>query len=109
MGNCIKEFMIRLIDAYPNSEILFDASSPLGVKIASKKVVESSGLDEKSYLVWGLKDKKDILAWDSRIRLIAVHYYYRTEVVGIRNKLMGLLSDCLGMQYMIHLGLGRAA
>ena len=47
----IKNFIIRLIDAFPYSEILFDVSSPLGVKIANKKVVESSGLDEKSHLV----------------------------------------------------------
>ena len=102
----IKEFIIRLIDAYPNSEILFDVSSPLGVKIANKKVVESSGLDEKSHLVWGLEKKEDILSWDKRIRIIATYYYYRTQVIGFRNKLMGKFSDFLGIQYMIHLGLG---
>ncbi len=32
------------------SEILFDVSSPAGVKIADKKVIESSGPGEKSYL-----------------------------------------------------------
>ena len=102
----IKEFIIRLIDAYPNSEILFDVSSPLGVKIANKKVVESSGLDEKSHLVWGLEKKEDILSWDRRIRIIDTYYYYRTQVVGLRNKLIGKFSDFLGIQYMIHLGLG---
>ncbi len=35
----IKGFMIRLIDRYPGSEILFDVSSPLGVKVANKKVI----------------------------------------------------------------------
>jgi O-methyltransferase involved in polyketide biosynthesis len=102
----IKEFIIRLIDTYPNSEILFDVSSPLGVKLANKKVVESSGLDEKSYLIWGLEKKEDILSWDTRIRIIDTYYYYRTLRIGIRNILMGMLSDFLGIQYMIHLGLG---
>lgn len=53
----IKGFIIRLMDAYPNSEILFDACSPIGVRVANKKVIESAGLDEKSHLIWGLKDK----------------------------------------------------
>ena len=102
----IKKFVIRLIDKYPNSELLFDISSPLGVKLANKKVVESSGLDEKSHLIWGLEKKEDILSWDKRIRIIETYFYYRTQVNGLRNKLMGKLSDFLGIQYMIHLGLG---
>jgi len=102
----IKEFIIRLIDTYPNSEILFDVSSPLGVKVANKKVVERSGLDEQSHLVWGLENKENILSWDARIRIIETYYYYQTQVIGIRNRLMGKLSDILGIQYMIHLRLG---
>jgi O-methyltransferase involved in polyketide biosynthesis len=102
----LKEFIIRLIDTYPNSEIIFDVSSPLGVKIANRKVIESSGLDEKSHLIWGLRSKKDILSWDTRVRIIRTYYYYRTLDVGIRNMVLGLLSDLLGIQYMIHLGLG---
>ena len=102
----IQEFVLRLIDRYPGSELLFDASSPLGVKIANKKVVESSGLDEKSHLVWGLRKKGDIVSWDARIRIIDTYSYYRTQVDGLRNRLMGLISDFLGIQYMIHLGLG---
>ncbi len=105
----IKEFIIRLIDAYPNSEILFDVSSPLGVKIANKKVIENSGLDEKSHLVWGLENKKVILAWDPRIKIIATYYYFRTLRIGLRNLLMGLLSDYLGIQYMLHLKLGEGS
>jgi O-methyltransferase involved in polyketide biosynthesis len=104
--NEIKEFMIRLVDKYPGSEILFDVSSPFGVKVANKKVVESAGLGEKSHLVWGLENKKDILTWDPRIKLIATHYYFRTLRIGLKNILMGMLSDFLGIQYMLHLRLG---
>ena len=43
----IKEFVIRLTDTYPNSESLFDVSSPLGVKIANKTVLENAGLNQK--------------------------------------------------------------
>jgi O-methyltransferase involved in polyketide biosynthesis len=104
--NEIKEFIIRLIDSYTGSEILFDVSSPIGVKIANKKVIESSGLDKKSFLTWGLKNKKDMLTWDSRIRIVGTYYYFRTLRIGIRNIFMGMLSDFLGIQYMVHLRLG---
>jgi hypothetical protein len=66
-------------------------------------------LEESSYLIWGLEDKKEILSWDSRIRILGVHYYYQTGVAGIRNRLLGKLSDFLGVQYMIHLKLGGGA
>ncbi len=102
----VKDFLIRLIDKFPGSEILFDVSSPIGVKIANQKVVESSGLGEESHLVWGLENKKKILAWDPRIRLMGTYYYFRTLRIGLRNILLGLLSDFLGIQYMLHLGLG---
>ncbi|MBN1148877.1 MAG: class I SAM-dependent methyltransferase [Anaerolineales bacterium] len=105
----IKGFIVRLIDAYPNSEILFDVSSPTGVRVANKKVIESSGLDERSYLKWGPKNKNDILAWDPRISLIGAYYYFRSLRMSLRNILMGTLSDFLGIQYMLHLRLGNSA
>ena len=64
--NQIKDFIIRLVNKYPGSEMLFDVCSPIGVRVANKKVVESSGLDERSHLTWGLENKKDILTWDSK-------------------------------------------
>jgi len=102
----IKGFIIDLIDAFPQSELLFDICSTMGMKVANKKVVESSGLDERSYLTWGVDHKRDIVAWDKRIELIGTYYYYRNPRIGIRNFLMGTLADSLGIQYMIHLRLG---
>ena len=101
----IKEFVLRLVAKYPGSELLFDVSSPMGVKIANQKVVESSGLDENSHLVWGVERKEDLLEWDERISLIDTYFYYQGRVEGLRNILLGRLSDILGIQYMLHLGL----
>jgi O-methyltransferase involved in polyketide biosynthesis len=106
-GPQIRELTLRILHAFPGSELLFDASSPTGVKIANKKVVESSGLDERSYLKWGLDNKKEILAWDPGIRILATYYYFRTFRMSPRNIVMGVLSDSLGIQYMLHLQLGR--
>jgi len=102
----IRDFILRLVDAFPGSELLFDVCSPTGMRVANKKVVGSTGLGEKSYLTWGLEDKKDILSWDARIRLIGTYHYFRNVKTGPRNRLMGMFSDVLGIQYMLHLGLG---
>ncbi|QPM69021.1 class I SAM-dependent methyltransferase [Atribacter laminatus] len=104
----IRDFIITLVNTFPGSELLVDVCSPLGMKIANKKVIESSGLDKKSNLVWGLKNKKDILAWDERIKLLGTYYYFRDHhFKGIRNQFMGFLSDLLGIQYVIHFQLGK--
>jgi O-methyltransferase involved in polyketide biosynthesis len=102
----IKAFIVRLIDRFPGSEIVFDASSPLGVRICNKRVVDRSGLGERSHLVWGLKRTGDVATWDSRIRIVGTYCYYRKQVSGLRSKLMGMLADLIRIQYMIHLRLG---
>lgn len=101
----IKGFILRLIKRFPGCELLFDVCSPIGVKVANKKVVQNTGLDEKSYLVWGLKDKEELLTWDPHIKILHVYYYFRSLRIGLGNFLVGLLSDLVGMQYMIHLKL----
>jgi O-methyltransferase involved in polyketide biosynthesis len=96
----------NLLMSFPGSEIIFDVCSPIGLRIANKKVVESSGLDARSHLKWGLKNVKDILTWDERIFLMGKHYYFRSPQIGLRNYLLGIFSNMIGIQYMIHLKLG---
>ena len=99
----IQTFFLKLREKFPGCEIIFDVASEIGVRMANKKVIESSGLDERSQLVWGLKSVKEILGWDPRIKLIRKYYYFRTLRIGPRNLLMGTLSDLLGIQYLLHL------
>ena len=56
----VKTFLKRIADVFPGCEVFLDACSPRGVEIANKRVINSSGLDEKSYLKWGLKNTEDI-------------------------------------------------
>lgn len=106
----VRAFILRLLEAFPGSELLCDVSSPLGVRVANKKVVESAGLDERSHLVWGLVDRRELLSWDARLRLLATYYYFRRPGrIGVRNRLLGTLSDLLRIQYMLHLQLGARA
>jgi O-methyltransferase involved in polyketide biosynthesis len=102
----IKAFVVRLLDRYPGSGLVFDASSPFGVSVCNKRVVDRSGLGEQSHLVWGLKRTNDVASWDPRIEIVGTYYYYRTQVAGLRNKLVGMLADLLRIQYMIQLRLG---
>lgn len=101
----IKNFLIDLADRFPGNQIVFDVSSAYGVKVANKKVIQSSGLDERSYLTWGLDRVDDLLAWDPRLHILDILYYFKRKNLNIssRNRLFGYLSDYLKIQYMIHL------
>jgi len=102
--NEIKDFFIRLADKFPGCEILFDASSPTGVRAANKKVIEAGGMDEKSYLKWGLEDPAVITGWDNRISIFNKYSFFK-DVSGLpfKIRLGGFFSDMLKIMYMLHL------
>jgi O-methyltransferase involved in polyketide biosynthesis len=102
----VKKFFLCLLENFPGSEIFFDVCSPIGLKVANNKVVESSGLDARSHLKWGLKNAKDLLSWDVRIQMIGKHYYFHSSRIGLRNYLLGIVANMLGIQYLLHIKLG---
>jgi O-methyltransferase involved in polyketide biosynthesis len=101
----IKTFFARLADGFPGCEVIFDASSSYGIKIANKMVIKRGGMDEKSYLVWGLEKPDDLLAWDPRIMVIETLYYFRDnrKILPFNIWLIGSYSDYKQVQYMLHL------
>ena len=104
----IKGFLKELADRFPGGEMLFDVCSPYGVKVANQMVVKRAGLDERSFLIWGLAHTKDILSWDKRFRILRTITYFGDRRLGFKLRLLGFVSDLLKAQYMIHLGLGEA-
>jgi O-methyltransferase involved in polyketide biosynthesis len=40
----------------PGVEVLFDYSSPKGIEVANKKVIDKGGMSKASYLKWGIED-----------------------------------------------------
>ncbi|MBN1873304.1 MAG: class I SAM-dependent methyltransferase [Anaerolineae bacterium] len=50
--------------------IIFDYSSLRGIKIANRKVIEDSGMDEDAYLKWGIDNIKEIEKWSHRIKVV---------------------------------------
>ena len=105
----IKDFLIRLADNFPGSEIFFDVSSPYGIKRANEMIIKNSGLDEGSYLKWELKSTKDILSWDERFKLLKTYDYYRGRHhhLSLQSKIIGFISDLFRIQYMVHLAIMR--
>ena len=103
----IREFLIRLADRFPGSEMLFDVSSPYGVKVANRMVIRKSGLDEKSFLKWGLENTRTISDWDPRLQVIDTGFYFgaRARRLSLKNRGFGFISDFLKIQYMLHLRL----
>jgi O-methyltransferase involved in polyketide biosynthesis len=105
----IRGFFRSLADEFPGGEILFDVCSPLGVKTANRMVVQRAGMDERSFLVWGLEKPEEILSWDERLTFLKPIFYFGEKRLDLRIRMQGFFSDLLKIQYMIHLGWGEAA
>ncbi len=103
----IRSFFEKAADLFPNSEIVFDATSPTGLKVANKTVIKSSGLNKNSFLKWGLQSAKKLKAWDKRIEIMEESVFFK-DLKGkydIKTKITAFMSDALKMQYLVHLKL----
>jgi len=100
----IKDFLIKIADRFSSSELLFDVTSKQGIKIANS-IIAKTGLDQNSFMKWALMNKKIILSWDSRFKLIGVHYTFKQKNLNLsfRNRIIGTISDFLNIQYILHL------
>lgn len=105
----VKTLLIRLADAFPASEVFFDACSPRGVRLANRRVIAAGGMDQSAVLKWGVRRAKEIESWDSRITLLAEYPIFRNMRRGLapREKWGTLMSDTLRIMTMVHLRIGR--
>jgi O-methyltransferase involved in polyketide biosynthesis len=101
----IKDFLYKIGDSFLESEIVFDATSPIGVKMANKMVIRRSGMDEKSFLKWGVKSSKTIQSWDKRILVLSEVSLFKNARKGqdLKTKIGILISEIFRIQYMVHL------
>ena len=107
----IRGFLHTLADVFPGSELVCDVCSEQGAKIANKEVIARSGLDERSFLKWGLRNTQELLSWDSRMHLLNEYQYFRKRKRGLtlRDKILAFASDLLRIQWVIHVRFGDAA
>lgn len=100
----IRDFIRKVVNRFRDSEMFFDVTSPKGVEVANQ-VIRKSGIGSGSLFKWGLMDKANITAWDSRIHLL--NYFYTYNIDGLLlsegDQRIADISDSLGIQYMIHL------
>lgn len=94
----------------PGTELLFDASSPLGVKVANAIVIKKGGMDDSAILKWGLQKAADVCSWDPAIRMIRHYPLFRGMRRGLtfKEKIKTLQSDWLKIMFMVHVRLGRS-
>jgi O-methyltransferase involved in polyketide biosynthesis len=101
----MKSFFCRLADVFLASEIVFDAASPLGVKVANKRVIEAGGMDKSAILKWEIETAKKIQTWDKRITFLEEYPMFKGMKKGLslRNKYGTFLSDRLNIMFIVHL------
>ena len=107
----VKAFLIKLANALPGSEILFDACSPRGLKMANRKVIKAGGMDDSAILRWGLQRARDMERWDSRIAVVEEYPIFQDmrRSLSRREKWGTFVSDALNIMSMVHLRLGARA
>jgi O-methyltransferase involved in polyketide biosynthesis len=101
----MQEFFIKLAILFPEGEVIFDAASPLGVRVANKVVIQAGGMDEQSILRWGIKEIKEIQLWDTRIRVLEEYPMFKgmKQGLSLKMKIVTLESDLLRIMSMVHL------
>jgi len=104
----VREFFVRLADRFPGCAVVFDAASPRGVEAANRLVLRAGGLGEGTPLRWGLKTAAELSSWDSRIRVVCEHLYFREAGLRLpfRDRITGMLSDALRIQWIVHCSFG---
>ncbi len=105
----VKQILNSMASYFTDSEFIFDAASPMGVETANKKVIQRSGLDERSFLKWGIASALEIPKWHKNIELIREYAMFKGLTTGLtlRNKILALISDRYRIMYMVHLRFGK--
>lgn len=107
----LKIFLKTVANTVSAGELLFDACSGTGLRIANKRVIRDSGMGESAALVWPLDDPHEITQWDGRIVPMEFYPLFRGMKKGrsLKQKWGMLLSDTLRVMSMVRLRIGAPA
>jgi O-methyltransferase involved in polyketide biosynthesis len=67
----VKKLFSDIHNFLPTVEIIFDHASKLGIKLSNDQVIKRGGMNESSYLKWGIDDIYEIQKWESYIKVIS--------------------------------------
>jgi O-methyltransferase involved in polyketide biosynthesis len=103
--NQIRKFFIFLADNFKNCDLFFDYASPLGVRVANKKVISAGGMDKTAILKWGVKKAEYFESWDQRIKVVKEFpmFFGFKKGYSIKIKYGLWMSDFLKIMSMVHL------
>lgn len=95
----------RLAGRFPGSELVFDACSLRGIRIANRRVIQDAGMDASAQLKWGIGGAVELQDWDRRITVLDEYPMFRGLKRGfsLKEKWGTFLSDALHMMSMVHL------
>ena len=105
----VRTLLSKLVDRFPGSELVFDACSPRGQRIANKRVIQDGGMDQSAQLKWAIRSGVEIEQWDPRIRVLAEYRLFRgvKGTMSFKERWGTFLSDTLRIMSMIHLRRGK--
>ena len=106
----IKEFFVKVADHFTACDFYFDSLSPMGMKIAKKQVLKKGGMGMSMDGGWGLKPVASLEKWDKRIRVISAIPMSKgmKKGVALQFKIMGAITDMLGVCSMVHMRIGSS-
>jgi len=104
----VRSLLIRLADRLPGSELVFDACSPNGLKIANKRVIQDGGMDSSARLRWAIRRAAELNEWDKRITVLEEYPLFLGLKRGLsfKEKWGTFMSDALKIMSMVHLRAG---
>jgi len=95
----IKLLFEKIGNEFEKCEIVFDYSSPKGVKIANRKVIDDGGMEKSAYLKWGIKNIYEIERWNTKIKILEnmKMYHDHRKRYPIQKRLGMFISDALSV------------
>lgn len=67
----VKKLFNNIHTFLPDSEVLFDHASRLGIRISNKQVIKKGGMDESACLKWGIDDIYETEKWAGYVKVIS--------------------------------------
>ena len=101
----VRTFLTELAQTFPGAELIFDACSPVGLRVANRKVIRAGGMDSSALLKWSVRNVRDLEKWDRHTTVVAEYPVFHGVKSGftLKEKLGTSLSDALRAMFMVHL------
>lgn len=100
----IRKFFAKLSFVFPSFELMFDVTSPAGMR-AANRLVRKAGMTDGPFLKWGIRDYRTILEWNPRMRFLGKYRIFHRAAgrVPLKCLIPSLVSDALSIQNILHL------